>query len=118
MKKRALFIVAALILCAALALLAGQFIVLEKRYQAAGELLVEGQYEKAQAAYELLGNYKDSTEKARNILRDRDYRYAMGLMAQGNYEDAMIAFKVLGDYKDSAERAAEAKDAFYAWDYA
>lgn len=107
--KKGILIAFAVILCAALTLGITQVVILEKQYRAAGDLLVNGEYEKARTAFDLLGGYRDSAEKARNIIRDEEYARALELMAQREYREAMVAFMVLGDYKDSAEKAEEAR---------
>ena len=75
-------------------------------------------YAAAQAAFEKLGDYKDSAaqaeacaeaaEKAAQTLLARRYGEAEGLLEERSYSLACEAFRALGEYEDSAERASEA----------
>lgn len=70
-------------------------------YKNANALLDSGDLEAAQSAFEVLGDYKDSAEKAK-LCR---FRLAEGLMAEDRYEEAAEAFEALGDFEESASRA-------------
>jgi len=71
-------------------------------------------YEEALAAFEVLGDYKDSPEyvgEAKNeIQKQKSYDEAAVLLNNGDYEKAAEAFEALGEYKDSAAQAKEARD--------
>ena len=76
-------------------------------YKAAEALLAAGQYEEAIAAFEALGDYKDSAQKIADCelaILERDYNNAIALMDAGSYEEAITAFARLDDYKDSTEK--------------
>lgn len=75
----------------------------EGKYEKAQELLANGQYEDALAAFEALGDYKDA---AHRVLEVR-YLQAEQLLADGCYEEAIAAFEALGDYLDSQQRIAD-----------
>ena len=74
------------------------------RYRSAEALLAAGKYEEAAAAYQALGDYKDSPNKA----LEASYRAAEKLLKDGRYEEAAAAYQALGDYKDSTYKALEA----------
>ena len=76
-------------------------------YANAETLVTIGQLENAITAFEALGDYKDSAERA------LDLRYQIAdRMAQtpSTYHRALEAFTALGDYRDSAERAKALED--------
>ena len=80
-------------------------------YKKAQALMEAGQYEKAEAAFEALGDYRDSAEQvqeAQQAQKPGAYQQADTLMKFGQYPGAAIAFSKLGDYRDSAQRAKEA----------
>lgn len=75
-------------------------------------------YEEAAAAFEALGDYGDSADRALqcreeleqqrlSVLRS-DYADADALLESGHFAEARVAFLLLGDYEDSADRAREA----------
>lgn len=71
-------------------------------------------YLSAAEAFEALGAYEDSADRAAQcreageaILQD-DYAAAQTLLGQRRYSEARQAFLALGDYEDSAEQADEA----------
>ena len=66
-------------------------------YKKAEELLAQGRYEEAEAAFLALGDYQDSAERA----KDCRYQQGLSLMAEGRYEEATELFKALGGYQDS-----------------
>ena len=74
-------------------------------YNKAMELQAAGEYEEAAAAFEALGEYKDSQTQ----ISETWYIRAMELQAAGEYEEAAKAFTELGDYKDSAVLAQETR---------
>lgn len=61
-KKRLPIVLAALLLCV-VGIIAGQRIWMVSKYSAAKELLEEGKYKEAIAAFEALGDYRDSPEQ-------------------------------------------------------
>lgn len=79
----------------------------ETRYTAAKALAAEKAYEEALAAFDDLGDYRDSRAQAQQ-LRDQQAAYdnAVDLLQQQRYEEALAIFRSLGDYADSAEMAA------------
>lgn len=82
-------------------------------YRAALALMDSGKYSEAAEAFEALGDYHDSAEKAENVrmeLRLQDaYQDAQTLMDDGKYSEAARAFEELGDYRDSTEKAEVAR---------
>ena len=99
------------------------------RYAKAQAMLDAGQYGEAIAAFEQLGDYKDSQKQiveAQTAILEAEkrkqeaaleakhaaaYEAAQALMDARDYYAAIAAFKALGGYRDSAERAEEAKAA-------
>ena len=69
-------------------------------YQDAVALMESGEYDAAVAAFEELGDYKDSAEQINNVR----YKQALALVDEGNYDSAISIFTELGDYKDSTEQ--------------
>lgn len=69
-------------------------------YQEAVALMESGEYDAAIAAFEELGEYKDSAEQISNVR----YNQALNLVQEGRYDDAISIFTELGDYKDSTEQ--------------
>ena len=104
-KKRwiALGAVAVLFLTAAI-LLAVKLIVPSLKYKAAMQLCEDGRYEEAIAAFEALGDYKDSPEQK----LDAEYQLALKLYEDGKYEEARIALEALDGYRDSEDLARDA----------
>ena len=74
-----------------------------------------GKYAEAIAAFESLGDYRDSKAQRENAIHARDYEAADALYAEGQYEQARDAFAALKTYADSADRR---RDAIRALDYA
>ena len=77
-------------------------------YNAAVELLNNGQYDEAIDAFYDLGEYRDSKEQIEHAeeLREEakkkaDYDQAKRLFEAGDYDGAIDAFEELGDYRDS-----------------
>ena len=79
------------------------------QYPQADALFAAGQYERAAEAFEALGEYGDSRERAAGCayaIRDDEYAAADALFQSGRFEEAMDAFAALGDHRDSADRVA------------
>ena len=76
-------------------------------YTAADKLEQDGKYEEAIRAFEALGSYSDSSERAKGAqekIYAREYAAADKLEQDGKYEEAIRAFNALGNYSDSTER--------------
>ena len=80
-------------------------------YQKAQSLMEAGAYAEASIAFELLGDYKDSAQKATDAGNADAYQQADALMRAEAYEEAAEIFKKLGDYEDSADKAERARKA-------
>ena len=74
-----------------------------EKYDRADGLLMAGDFLGAAEAFEELGDYGDSAERAKFAR----YTYALCLVESGDREGALEQFEMLGDYQDSAERAGE-----------
>ena len=88
-------------------------IIPNNNYNKAVELMEKEDYEEALEAFNSLGDYKDSKEKAaecQNGIDDANYNAALELMEKEDYEEALEAFDSLGGYKDSKEKAAECQN--------
>ena len=76
-------------------------------YSKAEKLLASGDYDGAIAAFEALGDYKDSAD----LRNESVYEKATALLASGDYDGAIAAFEALGDYKDSSAMLVESANA-------
>ena len=99
-RKRAVLIVAVIVIILAAAWYITQVFLPAQRYKAADRLYGEGQYSEAAQAFETLGDYQDSSTRA---LQAR-YAYAEKLLTDGDYDAAISAFAALGNYSDAARR--------------
>ena len=72
-------------------------------YSKAEKLLASGDYDGAIAAFEALGDYKDSSAMLVESANAKEYAQAEKLLASGDYDGAITAFEALGDYKDSSD---------------
>ncbi|MBO6014650.1 MAG: hypothetical protein J6P48_04195 [Oscillospiraceae bacterium] len=82
-------------------------------YEAALAMMVDEDYEGAAAAFEALGDYKDSAERAaqaREKMQDNRYQEAVALMEAGEIREAFAAFNTMPGYKDVDERMAQLQD--------
>lgn len=66
-------------------------------YEAATQLMENGDYAAASEIFKALGRYKGSADLAKEC----DYMAAMNAYDAGDYDKAMVLFHALGDYKDS-----------------
>ncbi len=83
------------------------------QYNKAVALADAGEYEQAIAAFEAMGDYKDSDKKildCKGFIKENQYQKAVALQESGEYEQAIAALEVLGDYKDSNQKILECKD--------
>ena len=103
-KTLAILAAAAALVVIIAAVVVTQVIIPGNRYKAAEALLAEGHYEEAAAAFEALGNFKDSPDR----VLEAHYATADALLAAERYEEAAAAFDELGNYKDSPDRVLEA----------
>lgn len=71
-------------------------------YSKAEELYNGGEYAAALELYNALGEYEDSTAKAKMC----QYAIANEYFENAQYEDALAIYKELGEYEDSSEKAA------------
>ena len=79
----------------------------EKRYVQAAALLDSREYDAARAAFEALGDYRDSRSVAAELkAQQKSYDAAAALVAQQRYDEAVTAYRALGDYADSITLAA------------
>ena len=85
-------------------------------YRAAQALMDAGEYIKAAEAFEALGDYQDSAQKAKDArqlkVKQEAYQEAQALMNAGEYFQALRIFSEL-DYKDSTQLAQEAKQHYW-----
>ncbi len=97
-----------------------QLIIPASRYSKAAKLYAAGEFDAAIAAYENLGDYKDSAELKTQAEMDKQeminaqvYAEAETLLKNSDYLGAKEKFESLGNYKDAAERAKEARNQKY-----
>jgi tetratricopeptide (TPR) repeat protein len=74
-------------------------------YEAAQELWEDEDYEAAMAAFEKLGDYKDSAAMVAKCEKGVAYLEAQDLFDAADYQGAMAAFDALGAFKDAPEKA-------------
>ena len=117
-KRFASVLIPVAIVCIAAILLATKVFIPGSKYKQATALLDAGQYDEAIAAFEALGEYKDSTEQAKeaNLAKTEaknavKYEDAMHLLESGLYDGAIKFFTELGDYRDSTKRLEAAVNA-------
>lgn len=69
-------------------------------YATAEELLKDGKYDEANAAFVALHNYSDSETKAQESL----YQKAESLKDTGSFDEAVAVYSSLGEFKDSKDK--------------
>lgn len=74
------------------------------QYRNAEALLESGDFDEAIAALEKLDDFKDSTERVKEV-EDLVYSEAEALLASGDKIQAAIAFDTIAEYQDAKERA-------------
>lgn len=88
-------------------LLLTKFSVLNQKYDSAKELMVEGQYDEAIAAFTEIVDYRDSAEQinaCETVILDGKYDSAKEMMVEGQYDEAIAAFAEIMNYRDSAKQ--------------
>ena len=116
-KKITLLCSAAVMLCIAASLLYTNVIAPANAYRNAVSLIETGKYDEAIAAFEALGDYKDSAGQIELVKQEKAYQAALALFEAGQYDEAVAAFEAMGDYKDSAEQKVRIGEAKYESDY-
>ena len=81
-------------------------IIPNNNYKTAKDLYEAGKYEEAAAAFENLGEYKDSADR----FNEAWYHQAEVWLDEGRYAEAAIGFGKIGSYQDARERS------FAVWD--
>ena len=75
------------------------FIMPKNNYSKAEELFANAKYSEAYEIYDMLGNYEDSDEKAKECL----YIQATALRNEKKWDEANAMFEQIKNYKDSAD---------------
>ena len=114
---------AAVVLIIAVVLIVAKVIVPASEYKAAEKLLTDGDYDEAITAFEALGNYKNSAERANEAsgLKEKAvkaaeaaalekanaavYAEAEALLAAKDIAHAAMKFYSIADYKDARDRS-------------
>lgn len=112
-KKVAIIIGIIIVAILVVAILLNAVIIPSIKYNAAVGLMESEKYEDAIAAFNKLGDFKDSELKANdciNSMRDKKYSAAIVLMESGRYEEAIEAFKAINGHKDSVSRISACQD--------
>ena len=81
---------------------------LESSYRTAVSQKESGDYEAALEGFRLLGDYKDSAERVKDV----KYLQACKLVEQAQYEEAINLFSSLGDYQDCPKQIQKAQYLF------
>ena len=100
-KKITIIVLAAAALVAALTLLMTLVIIPADKYKKAEALMAEGKYREAIAAFEALGNYKDSADR----IPEAKYKAAEALLEEGDKCEAVIMFVKAANYRDARSRS-------------
>ncbi len=106
-KKIAKIAIPIVCVCIALVVLLIEVIIPNGKYKDALVLYEAGEYAEAIAAFEELGDYKDSAtmlERAQEGKSESDYQEALDLIAKGESVKAYEILSSLDGYKDSAAR--------------
>lgn len=104
--KRVAIIAAAIaIVCIAGFLIVTKVITPNNNYNAAVKLMENGDYDGAIAAFESLGDYRDSEEK----IKECKYQEANALMENGSYAEALAIYTEIKDFSDSETKIEECK---------
>ena len=86
---------------------------MEQDYQAARQLMADGEYLAAEEAFEALDDFEDSADKAQEArhLQEKAQKYqaAQQLLDDGEYLAAAEAFDALGGFENSFTKAREAR---------
>ena len=113
-KKVLKIAIPALIAVIAAALVVTKIVIPNGEYTKAVQLMEDGKYDEAIAAFKAMDGYKDSNAmieqaagKRAEAATQKKYEDAVAMMDKGEYSSAKAQFVVLGDYKDSADLAAD-----------
>jgi len=107
-RLRAVWIAAAVVLCAAVV----AAVVLRSplvRYGFAEAMLERGEYAEARQAFEALGGYKDAAKKVGEAEKGFRYLDAQALLDQGKYTEALAIYETLGNFAQTRNKIREAK---------
>lgn len=102
-KKLAVGAIVVIVAVIAAVLLVTKVIIPGNAYKKAESLLTGGQYEEASAAFEALGDYKDSSDHYSKLSYDK----AQDLLNGGDIVHAAMLFGGLENYRDAQERSAK-----------
>lgn len=111
-KKLVSIVIAAAILCTAVALVVTKSIMPNMMYSKAVELYNRGEYASAQRTFEKLGDYKDSwlhLEECKGEIIENKYNEAIDNIENGSYSAAIELLTEVGDYKDAMQMRCKAK---------
>lgn len=111
-KKNAIIFSITATVCVALILAWNMLISPSIAYRNAIDLMEDGRYEEAIAAFESLDGYKDSDEKIRQCeisFKENAYIVATAFMENGQFEEAITWFEFLDQYKDSTQQIEQCK---------
>lgn len=91
------------------------YLIATTRYHEADSLFASGKFDDAAAAYEALGEFKDSREKAEKSHNEKAYKAALALYNQAKNDseklgEAAAAFEAIKGYRDSVIMAANARN--------
>ena len=103
-KRNKIIAVIAVVAIAAIAVTT-RAVLLSNRYNAAVEMVQNGQYDEAIAAFKAAGDYSDAATKVKEL----QYQKGESLLAADDYDGAIAAYQAAGDYSDAATKAKEAQ---------
>lgn len=107
-KKKTVATIAVIVVLLVLAVgLVAKFVIIPgAQYKVAMEMVQNGQYDEAIAAFEALGEYKDAVVQAKNV---QQYAKGEAMMAVGDYDGAIEAYRAVRGYGDAVTKAKEAQ---------
>ena len=120
-KKIAAVAIPVIIVVVAFVIVLNSVIIPNGKYDAAIELMNDGKYEDAIAAFEDMDGYKDSFEKIEECqiaILDVKYGSAITLMHNGQYNEAISTFEELRGHMDSEAKIEECRIAIMDIQYA
>lgn len=120
-KKMTIIVTPIIVAAVVFAVVVNSVIIPNKKYDAAVQLINDGKYEDAIAAFEAMDGYKDSSvkiEECQIAILDVKYSNAITLMNNSQYHDAISAFEEIQTHKDSQDKIEECRIAIMDIQYA
>ena len=104
-RRNKIIIVIAIVVIIAIVMAEKFMIIPNNQYEAAVEMLQNGQYDEAIAIFAELGEYEDAVTRG----KEAQYQKGKKLFTDKNYDGAIAAYQAAGDYSDAATKVKEAQ---------